>query len=128
MNLKMRLKQAQARKQLGFTLIEVMVALMVVAIALTALSKSLGQFVFQQGELEQRVVASWVAQNRIVALQAGQVESQEKTQTVTLLQAQWRSEVAFEPTLVPMVKKMQMSVYLGDEVEPSATLTTVVAE
>ena len=116
------------RRQAGFTLIEVMVALMVIAIALTALSKSLGQFVFQQGGLEQRVVASWVAQNRIVALQAGQIDSQEKNQTVTMLKAPWRSEVAFEPTLVPRVKKMQMSVYLGDEVKPSATLTTVVAE
>lgn len=47
----------------GFTLIEVLVALAVLAIALTAIFKSLGQAVDLSAGLRDRTVALWVAQD-----------------------------------------------------------------
>jgi general secretion pathway protein I len=49
----------------GFTLIEVLVALAVVAIALASLSYAGARALERQAELEQRAFALWLADNRI---------------------------------------------------------------
>lgn len=49
----------------GFTLIEVLVALAVVAIALGALAHAGARVLEHQAELEQRTLATWLADNRI---------------------------------------------------------------
>lgn len=57
-------------KNKGFTLLEVMVALAVLAFGLGAMWKGLSQaFVVTEG-LPDRVIARWIANNRIVLLQA----------------------------------------------------------
>jgi general secretion pathway protein I len=57
-------------RQLGFTLLEVLVALAVMVIAMTALWKGLAQGINVSQGLSDRVIARWVAQNRIVSRQA----------------------------------------------------------
>lgn len=52
----------------GFTLLEVMVALAVVAIALTAVLSSSGRTVRNAAELRDRTIAQWVAENRLAEL------------------------------------------------------------
>ena len=56
--------------QRGFTLVEVLAALAVVAFALAALWKGLGQGVQVTQGLPDRLLARWVAENRIVLHQA----------------------------------------------------------
>jgi len=53
----------------GFTLIEVMVAMAVVAVALPALLFALIQQVDGTGYLRERTLASWVAANKLSELQ-----------------------------------------------------------
>jgi len=53
----------------GFTLIEVMVALAVLAIALSAIAKSVSQNTANLGYLRDRTLAHWVAMNKIAELQ-----------------------------------------------------------
>lgn len=53
------------RRQRGFTLVEVLVALAVLAIALTAVMRTLGQAIDATTTLRERHVALWVAQNRL---------------------------------------------------------------
>lgn len=55
--------------QSGFTLLEVLVALVVMAIAMTALWKGLAQGIAVGQGLPDRVIARWVAQNRITLRQ-----------------------------------------------------------
>jgi len=57
-------------RQHGFTLLEVLVALAVMVIAMTALWKGLAQGINVSQGLSDRVIARWVAQNRIVSRQA----------------------------------------------------------
>jgi general secretion pathway protein I len=54
----------------GFTLIEVLVALAILAIALAAASRASAMMANSSVELRQRLLASWVAQNRLAELQA----------------------------------------------------------
>ncbi len=53
----------------GFTLLEVMVALAVLAISLGALSKGISIYLDNAAYLQERTFATWVAQNRATELQ-----------------------------------------------------------
>lgn len=61
------------RRSGGFTLLEVLVALAVVAIALSAVLSSSGQNLNAAANLRDRTIAQWVAENRLaeVRLEAG---------------------------------------------------------
>ncbi len=52
----------------GFTLLEVLVALVVVAVAVAALGRAGSQVLGGQAELEERTLALWVADNAIAEL------------------------------------------------------------
>lgn len=53
----------------GFTLVEILVALAVVAVALTAGMRALAQAADGAGTLKARTLAMWVAQNRVAQAQ-----------------------------------------------------------
>ncbi len=55
----------------GFTLIEILVALAVLAAAMAAASRSVGASIDAQQQLKLRLVAGWVAENRLAEHHAG---------------------------------------------------------
>ena len=112
--------------QRGFTLIEVMVALAVVSIALAALSRSMGLTVNNQSALEERIVATWIAQDELVKLQVMPESRAEQKVEVTVLNRNWITEFTTEATLIPDIKKASMTVTLESQEKPSASLVTVI--
>jgi general secretion pathway protein I len=52
----------------GFTLLEVMVSLFIVALSLTAVTTSMSQMIKASKSMRDRTYASWIAQNRITEL------------------------------------------------------------
>jgi len=58
-----------ARCARGFTLVEILVALAIVAIALAAGMRALAQATDSASALKERTLALWVAQNRLAAAQ-----------------------------------------------------------
>lgn len=56
------------RRIKGFTLLEVMVALWIVALSLTAVTASMSQMITASQSMRDRTYASWIAQNRITEL------------------------------------------------------------
>jgi len=57
----------------GFTLIEVLVALAIIALSLGALITSSGSQASQAGYLKQKTIAHWVAMNEITQLQIAKI-------------------------------------------------------
>jgi general secretion pathway protein I len=57
----------------GFTLIEVMVALAIVAFSLATVAASLGQMIDTASAMRERTYASWIAQNKIAEMRLANV-------------------------------------------------------
>ena len=59
------------RSSRGFTLVEVMVALAIVALSLTAMAASMNTMIDNASTMRERTYASWIAQNKIAELRFG---------------------------------------------------------
>jgi general secretion pathway protein I len=85
----------------GFTLVEVLVALAVIAIALTAVMRSFGQGVDTTIALRERTIALWVAQNRLathyVAHSWPSPDTSDGTTEMAGREWRWREKVATTP-------------------------------
>jgi general secretion pathway protein I len=61
------------RVSAGFTLLEVLVALAIVAVALAAAVRASGVSVDSSAQVTERLLATWVAQNRLAELSARRI-------------------------------------------------------
>jgi len=119
-------KDARFHAFAGFTLIEVMVALAIVALALVATSRSLGVTVNNQSYLETKVIATWVAEDAITEKQLSSSAGSSNLVKKHLMGREFEVVFSTEPTFIPQIFKLTVEVReVGDE-SPSATLSTVV--
>ncbi len=85
----------------GFTLVEVLVALAIVSIALMAALRAAGQGTQAAGELRLRLLAGWVAENRLAEHRARgawlPVGIARGTQSQGGVELAWREEVISTP-------------------------------
>lgn len=86
----------------GFTLVEVLLALAIIAIALTALLKSLAQNVENTRRIKEKTVSHWIALQGVAMVQLGLLQitpNQETTQDTTMLNEHWywRAKVSSTP-------------------------------
>lgn len=85
------------RQRRGFTLIEVLVALFVVATALAALGFAGARALENQAELEVRTLALWAADNRLAEIRMDEVLRQAKSSgQVRIGDRDWRWRQAVE--------------------------------
>lgn len=91
----------------GFTLVEVLLALAVIAIALTALLKVTSQNISNTQRIKQKSISHWVAMQGVAMIQLNLIQvstSQESTQATTLLGEKWYWRAKASKTAI---KKMQ---------------------
>ncbi|MEP5766412.1 MAG: type II secretion system minor pseudopilin GspI [Halieaceae bacterium] len=104
----------------GFTLVEVMVALMVIAIALPALLKALYQQIDGTAYLRDKSVAQWVAnnklaENRIQLARNGRLVLGERLGVETMAGRDWYWWILGEATEVEDFYRLQITVALAEE-------------
>jgi len=85
----------------GFTLLEVLVALAIIAIALTAAVRATGVSIDSSAQVKERMLATWVAQNRLADLTARRVFPALGRRTGNATEAgrafQWEENVSSTP-------------------------------
>jgi len=110
----------------GFTLIEVMVALVVLAIGMTAALHSASQAGYAGTLLKQKTIAHWVASNQAAELSINQEWPQPGTTsgTETMANQTWHWEAEVENTDVPELRIVTIRVTLDGE-EKASLITFV---
>ena len=100
----------------GFTLVEILVALAIIAVALAAGMRALAQSTDSATALKARTLALWVAQNRLAAAQVAipwpAVGSYRGNATQASAQFLWRESVTATPN--PAFRKIEINVMEPD--------------
>ncbi len=114
----------------GFTLVEVMVALMVIAIALPAMLKALYQQVDATGYLRDKSMAQWVATNKLteVRLQLNRGAPffrGERSGTEEMADNEWFYWMDSQPTEVPDFFRLEIAVATEEELRDAPHFTLV---
>lgn len=103
----------------GFTLIEMLIALAILAIALAAVQRAVSGSLDNAFELKQRLLAGWVAENRMAELRAvrqlppvGETRGEEAQAGIVF---HWHTQVSTTPN--PYVERVEVRVTATSEDE-----------
>jgi general secretion pathway protein I len=97
----------------GFTLLEVLVALAILAIALTALLKAGSQHIENVGYLRDKTLAHWVALRVLTEIQIGQrlLEGNQQEGTMMMADREWFWVVTVLETPEKQLHRLEVKVY-----------------
>ena len=104
------------RQARGFTLIEVLVALMIVAIGLAALLVAVSGTARTSGHLRDKTLAQWIALNRLSEVRLNLTKFGQNTDAGELRFAnrQWHYDTRYFDTSIATMKRVVVRVYAGD--------------
>jgi len=117
-------------RQAGFTLVEVMVALSIVALSLTAIAASMNQMIDAANTMRERTYASWIAQNKIAELRLANVEAEVSTTSgeIDFGNATWEWTADISETGIEGFVRVDVSVSLAGSEYIIRTVTGFIGE
>ncbi|MFL0795877.1 MAG: type II secretion system minor pseudopilin GspI [Cellvibrionaceae bacterium] len=124
-----RHKHNLKKHQNGFTLIEVMAALAVVAIGMAASLHASSQAGFAGSHLKQKTIAHWVATNHATEMQIQKAwpSPGEKTGKTTMGDMEWGWEQKVSKTDVSSLRRVDIRVFApDDEIDEGNEVTHIV--
>jgi general secretion pathway protein I len=103
----------------GFTLIEAMVALIIVTLGMMAVNTQLNRYVVAAQYIEQKTLASWIATNKITELSVGEMwpDIDEYEEELDFAGRHWRCQIEVSETDVENLHRVDVSVMLDDAPE-----------
>lgn len=109
----------------GFTLIEVMVALAIVALSLAAVTATMNQMIDAAQTMRDRTYASWIAQNRIAELRLAAVTPNVGASNgeVEFANTDWAWRTVVSETGVDDLYRIDVSVSLAGSEDITRTVT-----
>jgi general secretion pathway protein I len=120
-------------RRAGFTLVEVLVALVVFAVLGFTVTARVGDVVNQTYSLERRTVAHWVAENQLNRLRLSRRITNEALATgqdrerLIMGGREWVVETAIEDTTFPLLRRVEVRVLAVSEGEEFGPVDTVTA-
>ena len=116
----------------GLTLIEVLIALAIVGIAMTAIIKATSQNIRSTGYLNNKSIAEWVGQQVINETRVGLLKlpnpPDKLKQTTTMLNHEWLWTAVQENTPNTHVKKAIVKVFANADADEEETTPSVILE
>jgi general secretion pathway protein I len=100
----------------GFTLVEVLVALMIVAIGLAALMLTVSSTARTSGYLRDKTLAQWMALNRLSEVRLNLTKFGQNTDTGEIYFASrtWHYDTRYFDTSISTMKRVVVRIYAGD--------------
>ncbi len=109
-------------RALGFTLVEVVVALAIVSVGMLAVFKTIGDTAYNVEYLRDRTIAAWIADNRITEMRlAGQLPSIDETEgEIEMAGRRWFWVARVSQTPVEGLRRIDVGVRREDDAEGTA--------
>lgn len=109
----------------GFTLLEVMFALLIVALTMGAIIETGGYSAKRTAQLTEKTIASWIAQNQVTLYRAKRTWTSESTKSgiVEMADSEWRWKMKISKTDEPLLRRLDVDVYLADGSDIKASVT-----
>jgi general secretion pathway protein I len=103
----------------GFTLLEAMVALIIVALGMMAVNTQLNRYAAAAFYVEQKTLASWIASNKITELSVGSVwpEIGDSDEEIEFAGQLWQSRIEVSETPVENLRRVDVEVVLAEDPE-----------
>ena len=101
----------------GFTLLEVMIALLVITLGMGAVITTTGESGWKSAHLRESTIASWVAYNEIALHRAKRTwgNSKRRSGESEMANATWEWTMTFVDTPNPSIREIEVEVSLKDE-------------
>ncbi len=114
----------------GFTLLEVMIALTIVAFSLTAIAATMNQMIDAANAMRERTYASWIAQNKIAELRLANVipDVSSTSGEVDYANTQWSWRAVVSETGIENFFRVDVSVSLAGSDYNIRTVTGFIGE
>ena len=123
-------RRSDRSRSAGFTLLEVMVALGIAALSLTAVTAAMSQMVDAANSMKERTYASWIAQNKIVELRLSNAvpEVSEDSGEVEYAGREWSWHSTISETGVENLYRVDVAVSFVDSDAVIRTVTGFIGE
>lgn len=123
----MRYKQYNKNKEQGFTLLEVMVALLIVAVALGGAIKVIANAANNSTRMNNKTFANWVALNQIAELRISKAwpKTGEQKGDSEMAGRKWIWQQESISTDDDNIRRIEMSVWSEDDTKSSPFVTVV---
>jgi general secretion pathway protein I len=114
----------------GFTLLEVMIALLVITLGMAAVINTTSESGWKSAQLRHKTIATWVAQNQIVKYRANRIWGTAKSQSgkVEMANIDWVWRLKISATDDPSLRRLDVEVFIDGEDALKARLTGFIAK
>jgi len=113
----------------GFTLLEVMIALLVITLGMAAVINTTSESGWKSAQLRHKTIATWVAQNQIVKYRANRIWGTARSQSgkVEMANIDWEWRMKISGTDDPSLRRLDVEVSIDGEDAVKARLTGFIA-